>query len=239
MKPINKPVTPKPPQKKKTKFKMPLKTKLRIAAAAGVIGASLLTGSLAKKQVTNISKNLSAKTTNIYHVSKPIYPENREKVIKSKLATLNNKSKPGEIYFWDSKSQKIDRITLDPIRMGNIFRILEYKSQIIEIERVLKEAGGQVWEKHFVNKPLVEVYNELTPDQIKRIEAVVKQIPNGELQYVQRESNMLGSVVGGGVGIMTGLVLASYLAKIKINKNGKIKKKRVATRDKLFNHPYK
>jgi hypothetical protein len=99
MKPINKPVTPKPPQKKKTKFKMPLKTKLRIAAAAGVIGASLLTGSLAKKQVTNISKNMSAKTTNIYHVSKPIYPENREKVIKSKLATLNNKSKPGEIYF--------------------------------------------------------------------------------------------------------------------------------------------
>ena len=197
---------------------MSLKTTLRIAAAAGVIATGLTTGVMTKKAVSNFTKNELTRTAYGNHLSKPAYPEGREKIIKSNISKLNQKSKVGEIYFWDSQAQKVSRITVDPIKMKNIFRILEYKEQVVKIEKILQEAGGQVWENYFLSKPIGEIYNDLKPSQIQRLESVVKQLPNAELQYIQRESNMLGTVTGAGAGALAEIFLVVQLAKIKIGR---------------------
>jgi hypothetical protein len=106
--------------------------------------------------------------------------------------------------------------------MRNIYNILEYKSQIKEIEKILQEAGGQVWEKYFLEKPLGDIYKDLTPNQIQRLENIIKTIPTPELQYIQREANMYGTILGvsagAGVAIKSALILSALLAKIKLRR---------------------
>ncbi len=212
------PVTTKPKSEPKPKIKLkkkvPLKTKLRIAATAGVIATGLITGAIAKKNVNGFYKNELTKTAN--HLSIPAYPQGKEQIIKSNIFKLNERSKPGEIYFWDSKDKKVSRIIIDPIKMRNIFRILEYNEQVKEIEKILQDAGGQVWDKYFLSKPIWEIYKDLTPSQAQKLEKIVKQLPTPELQYIQRESNMFGTIVGANAGAIAGIFLAVLLAKIKI-----------------------
>lgn len=218
-KPIKKPIV------KKFKPKTSLKTKLKIAAATGVIGASLLTGSFTKNTVSNLSKNTNAKIVNVYHTTQPAYPKGREKAINIEVINRNKKSNPNEIHFWDTKTQKINKINLDPVKMGNVFKLC-YDTHVIEIEKVLREAGGQVWEKHFIEKPIKEVYKDLTPSQVQRIDNIVKTIPGETLQFIERESKLTANVLGVTVGAATGLLLFNYLAKTKLFKKRKSANKR-------------
>lgn len=214
--------TIKPKPKKKADPNRSLKTKIKIAAAGTIIGASLFAGNITKGAVMDFQKDRL--TTSAYgnHLSNVSYPKGKEVTIKSNLRKLNEKSKLGEIYFWDSYAQKISKITLDPIKMRNIYNILEYKSQIKEIEKILQEAGGQVWEKYFLEKPLGDIYKDLTPNQIQRLENIIKTIPAPELQYIQREANMYGTILGvsagAGVAIKSALILSALLAKIKLRR---------------------
>ncbi len=217
-----KPKTKSPEPKKKIDHATSLKRKIKIAAAGTIIGASLLAGNVTKKAVMDFQKDRLTSSAYGNHLSKVSYPAGKKIEIESNINKLNTKARFGEIYFWDSYGQKINRITLDPIKVRNIFKILEYKSQIVEMEKILKEAGGQVWEKYFLEKPLGEIYKDLTPNQIERLENIVRKIPTPELQYLQREANMYGTLLGvgagAGVAVKSALLLSALLAKIKIRK---------------------
>lgn len=208
--------------KKKIDRTTSLKRKIQIAAAGTIIGASLLAGNVTKKAVMDFQKDRLTSSAYGNHLSKIVYPKGREFQIKLDLKKLNDNSRFGEIYFWDSSGQKINRIILDPIKIKNISDLLKNKEKYGKIEKILQEAGGQVWEKYFLEKPLGEIYEDLTPKQRERLVEILKEIPTPELQYVQREANMYGTLLGvgagAGVAVKSALLLSALLAKIKIKK---------------------
>lgn len=225
--PIFKPKTATPnPTKLKTKRKIDpatsLKRKIKIAAAGTIIGASLIAGNITKKAVMDFQKDRLTSSVYANNFSKIIYPKGREIQIKLDLKKLNDSSKFGEIYFWDSYAQKINRITLDPIKVKNISYLLKDKEKYGKIEKILQEAGGQIWEKYFSDKPIGEIYEDLTPKQRERLVEILKEIPTPELQYIQRKANMYGTILGAsagaGVAVKSALILSALLAKIKIRK---------------------
>ena len=222
---IFKPKINKPKPKKKTDPAVSLKRKIKIAAAGTIIGASLFAGNITKGAVMDFQKDRLTSSAYGNHLSTVSYPKGKEIQIKSNLKKLNDNSKFGEIYFWDSRSQKINRIVLDPIKVKNISDLLKNKEKYGKIEKILQEAGGQVWEKYFLDKPIGEIYEDLTPKQRERLVEILKEIPTPELQYVQREANMYGTVLGASAGVgaavKSALILSALLAKIKIKKRNR------------------